>query len=179
MEKLSLKKKLLIVRLYLAGLSYSEIAAKAGVSKASVANILTELKVGQLPGIEDTADQIEALREVAVGLKEAQVTPVQAVVGLAVLAHLNELGVEPNQIAQVAAVCHDLAGEKVDAKDFMKAGLALEEVKKQTGLSVDDLESKAKGLQEAAAQLEPLATEAKEREKQVAELDAKKQALVH
>ena len=177
MEKVLVQKKLVVVRLYLAGLSYSETAAKAGVSKATVANIVAELKAGQLPGVGDIADQIEVLRELAVGLEKAQVTPVQAVVGLAVLTHLNELGVEPNEIAQVAAVCHDLAGEKGDPKAFMKAALALEEVKKHTGLNADELESKVKGLQEAAAQLEPLATESKARQKQVAELGAKKQGL--
>ncbi|MCJ7743647.1 MAG: helix-turn-helix domain-containing protein, partial [Dehalococcoidales bacterium] len=175
--KVLVQKKQVVVRLYLAGLSYSETAAKAGVSKATVANIVAELKAGQLPGVGDIADQIEVLRELAVGLEKAQVTPVQAVVGLAVLTHLNELGVEPNEIAQVAAVCHDLAGEKGDPKAFMKAALALEEVKKHTGLKADELESKVKGLQEAAAQLEPLATESIERQKQVAELGAKKQGL--
>ncbi|GAF88920.1 unnamed protein product, partial [marine sediment metagenome] len=41
MEKLSLKKKLLIIRLYTEGLSYSEIAIKASVGKGTVANVIT------------------------------------------------------------------------------------------------------------------------------------------
>jgi len=35
MRKLSLKKELTIVRLYLSGLSYGEISAKAGVAKGN------------------------------------------------------------------------------------------------------------------------------------------------
>jgi len=179
MEKLSLRKKLLVVRLYLAGLSYSEIAAKASVSKGAVAAIVAELKAGQLPGIGDITDQVEVLRDLSVGLKQSQVTPVQAVVGLAVLSHLDELGVEPKEVAQVVAVCHDLAGEKGDPKAFIKAALALEEAKKQTGLGIDELESKVKGLQEAAAQLEPQASKAKEMEQHIAKLDANEQELTH
>jgi len=177
MLKLSMQKKLLIVHLYLAGLSYAEIASKSNVSTGTVANVVAELKAGQLPGIEDIADEVEALRELAVGLSEAHVTPVQAVVGLTVLSHINELGVEPKEIAQVAAVCHDLAGEKGDAKAFMTAAINLEETKKKTGLSVDELDNKVKGLEESAAQLEPLANEEKVKKEQIAGLEAKKQEL--
>lgn len=179
MDKLSLRKKLLIVRLYLAGLSYAEIGSKANVSTGAVSNTVVELKAGQLPGVEDITDQIEVLRDLVVGLKQSQVTPVQAVVGLAVLSHLDELGIEPKEIAQVVAVCHDLTGEKGDPKAFIKAALALEEAKKQTGLGIDELESKVKGLQEAAAQLQPQASKAKEMEQHIAELGAKELELTH
>jgi len=40
MEKLSLKKKLFVIRLYFEGLSYDEISATAGVSKGTVANVI-------------------------------------------------------------------------------------------------------------------------------------------
>ena len=48
MQKLSLKKQLTIVRLYLAGLSYDEIAARCGVSKGTVANVIADLKAGRI-----------------------------------------------------------------------------------------------------------------------------------
>lgn len=177
MLKLSMQKKLLIIRLYLSGLSYAEIASKANVSTGTVANIVAELKAGQLPGIEDIADQVEALRELAVVLNEDQLTPVQAVVGLTVLSQINELGLEPKHFAQVAAIYHDLAGENGDAKAFMAAAINLEEVKKKTGLSLDELDNKVKALEESAAQLEPLAKEEKLKKEQIAGLEAKKQEL--
>jgi len=46
MEKLTTKKKLAVVRQYLSGLSYAEIAAKSGISKGMVANIVAELQGG-------------------------------------------------------------------------------------------------------------------------------------
>jgi len=38
MEKLTVRKKLAVVRLYLSGLSYDEIAARNGISKGTVAD---------------------------------------------------------------------------------------------------------------------------------------------
>jgi len=48
MEKLSLRKQLTIIRLYLSGYSFDEIAAQAGVSKGSVANVIADLKAGRM-----------------------------------------------------------------------------------------------------------------------------------
>jgi len=175
--KLSIEKKLLIIRLYLEGPPYSEIAAKAGVSTGAITNIVEELKAGKLPGIEDVSDQVDALRELAVGLNKAHITAVQAAVGLIVLNRLADLGVEPKDIDKVASICHDLTSGEGDPKTFMKAALALEEVRKQTGLAPDELEKKVKGLQEAASQLEPLASKAEEAKLQVDALETKKQEL--
>ena len=68
MEKLSLKKKLLIIRLYTEGLSYGDIANKAGVGKGTVANVITELKTGRFPEFGDLPEQLELIRELAVDL---------------------------------------------------------------------------------------------------------------
>ena len=49
MEKLPTKKKVAIVRQYLSGFSYDEIAAKNGVSKGTVTNVVTELRPENFP----------------------------------------------------------------------------------------------------------------------------------
>jgi len=82
MEKLSLKKKLLVIRLYLEGLSYGEIAIKASVGKGTVANVITELKAGKFPEFGDLSEQLELIRELAIDLRRAKLTPVQAAVGV-------------------------------------------------------------------------------------------------
>ncbi|GAI97746.1 unnamed protein product, partial [marine sediment metagenome] len=63
MEKLSLKKNLFVIRLYFEGLSYDEIAAKAGVGKGTVTNVITELKAGRFPELGDLSEQIDSFRE--------------------------------------------------------------------------------------------------------------------
>lgn len=177
MIKISIQKKLLVVRLYLEGLPYSEIAAKSGISTGAITAIVGELKSGKLPGIEDIIDQVDTLRELAVGLNKANMTAIQAAVGLIVLQRLSELDIEPKDIDHVASLCQDLTDGNTDAKAFMKAALALEKVKKETGLPPGELENKVKGLQEAASQLGPLAAEAKEKQIEVDKLEAKWQGL--
>ena len=49
MQEISLKKKMSIIKLYLEGLSYDEIAARGNISKGKVANIISELKAGRFP----------------------------------------------------------------------------------------------------------------------------------
>lgn len=81
MEKLSVKKQLTIVRLYLSGLSYSQIVAKTGVSKGTVANVIAALKAGQFAEAQLPAEQIELLHELATDLHQLNLDPAQAVTG--------------------------------------------------------------------------------------------------
>lgn len=177
MEKLSLKKKLLIIRLYTEGLSYNEIAIKAGVGKGTVANVIAELKSGRFPEFGDLPEQLELIRELATDLRRARLTPVQAAVGVSVLFRLQELGVEPGEIEGLSALYRTLTTEGTDMQSFIRIALSLEEVRKHTGLSVDELEMKVKGLEESASRLEPLAKRVAEREVQLTALDGKSQKL--
>ena len=95
MEKLSLRKQLIIIKLFFDGLSYDEIAAKAGVSKDSVANVISDLKGGRFPEAGDVSEQIELLRELAINLRRSRLTPGRAAIGVAALSHLQEFGLEP------------------------------------------------------------------------------------
>ena len=100
MERLSAKKKLAIVRQYLSGLSYDEMAVKSGVSKGTVANVVADLKAGRFPEAADVVDQIELLRELSLDLKRLKLTPVQCATGLIVLARIYECGLDPADIGR-------------------------------------------------------------------------------
>ena len=178
MEKLSLKKKLLIIRLYTAGLSYDDIANKAGVGKGTVGNVITELKAGRFPEFGDLPEQLELIRELAVDLKRARLTPVQAAVGTMVLSRLQELGVEPGEIEGFSALCRTLNTDGIDITFFIRAALAFEEQRERTGLSVEELEMKVNGLEESVSRLEPLAKEVADCETQLTELNAQSKSLV-
>ena len=178
MEKLSLKKILLVIRLYFEGLSYSEIAVKAGVSKGSVSNIILELKAGKFPQYGDLSEQLDMLRELAVDLKRTGTTPVQAAVGISVLSRLQELGIEPNEIEGLSALCQTLNADGIDIPSFIKATLAFEETRKRTGLSVDELETKAKDLEESVSRLKPLAKEIARKETRLTELNEQSESIL-
>lgn len=57
MQKLSMRKILAVVRLYLNGFSYDEIHAKADVSKGTVANIVADLKAGRILHVNEPLEQ--------------------------------------------------------------------------------------------------------------------------
>ncbi len=109
MPELSMRKRLNVVRLYFQGLSYEAIVTRAGVAKGSVVNVINEVKAGHFPQIRNLEDEVEALREVAVGLNRTQMSVSQAAVGLVVLQELQSLGVEPGELEQVLALFRQLA----------------------------------------------------------------------
>ena len=90
MDKLSMKKKLGVVKQYLDGLSYDQIAAKSGISKGSVANIIVSLKAGMFLETVGIVEDIELLRELSQELKQQNLTPGQCATGLITLNQIKE-----------------------------------------------------------------------------------------
>ena len=97
MPELSMRKRLNVVRFYFQGLPYEEIVTRAGVAKGTVVNVINELKAGRFPQVTNLEDEVEALREVAVGLKRTNMSVSQAASGLVALQWLESLGVEPGE----------------------------------------------------------------------------------
>jgi len=176
MEKLSLRKQAMIVRLYLNGLSYGEIAARVGVSKGTVANVITELKAGRFPEASNVSEQLELLRELAIDLRRYKLTPGRAAAGVAVLSRLQELAVEPADIERFTTVCHTLTQE-TDIQAFVKAALDIAALEKRTSLSFYDLEKKAHDLEQAVTNLEPLTQQVQEHREQLRKLGEQRQRL--
>ena len=179
MQKLSLSKQLSIVRLYLSGFSYDEIATRSGVSKGTVANVVADLKAGRIIDVHEPVEQLELLRELAIDLRRLKLTLGQAVTGTAIVSRLQELSVEPGDIERWATMCRHLAGEEAEAQAFVRAALNLEEVRERTGLSAEALEEKVHGLEQKVARLEPLAQELKGRQQQLEEQEKRRQALAN
>ena len=177
MEKVSAKKRMTAVRSYLAGMSYDEIAAKASVSKGTVANVISDLKAGRVPEAGDVSEQLDLLRELAVDMRKSELTPGRATVGIAALSRLQEFGLEPAEIERFADVCHTLTPE-TDVQAFTMAVLAVEEVCKHTGLSLDALEKKAHDLEKKVAELEPLAKQSHEQQALLKDLNSQRQSVV-
>jgi uncharacterized protein YoxC len=175
-EKLPVSKIKAIIRLYLNGLSYSEIAAKVGVSKGTVSNVVADLKAGKFPEAGDVSEQIELLHDLAIDLKKYRITAGQAVAGVNTLTRLHELGLEPTDLERVKDMSRSLPPDAA-LPGFIKAALAFDKTYRRTGISFEELEIKIAELEETASRLEPLAKQTKEQRHQVEELDRKKQSL--
>ena len=177
MQKLSLTKQLVIVKQYLGGLSYDEIAAQAEVSKGTVANVVADLKAGHILDAEETVEQLELLRVLATELRRLQLTPAQAVIGTAIVSHLQELEIEPGEIERYVAMCRHLAGDETRPQVLVRSALYLEQLEARTGLSPEALEDKVRTLQEEVTRLETLVQELKESRHEVKNLQKQRRNL--
>lgn len=178
MERLTAKKKLAVVRLYLSGLSYDEIAARSGVSKGTVANVVTELKAGTVPEAADVGEHIELLRELSLDLKQSKLTPGQCAVGLILLTRISECGLDPADIDRWPMILKVVRNED-DAKEFVRLIYSIQEVQQRSGLSIEALDNKVHELEKKAADLEPVSDKLKDSKKELAELTRQRDELAN
>jgi len=176
MEKLSTKKKLAVVRQYMSGLSYDEIAAKSGVSKGTVANVVADLKVGRFPEAADVGEHVELLRELSLDLKRSKLTPGQCATGLLLLTRINECGLDPADIDHWPMILKSVRNEE-EAQEFVRLVYSIQEVQQRSGLDLEALDNKAHELERKAADLEPMSGKIKDCKKQLAELTRQRQEL--
>jgi len=176
MEKLSAKKKGTIIRQYLSGLSYGEIAAKSGVSKGTVANVVTDLKAGRFPEAADVVDHIELLRELSIDLKSSNLTLGQCAMGLTVLTRITECGLDPADIDRWSPILKSV-GTEAKVQELVNMIYNIQEVQKRTGLSLEELDDKVHELEGKAAELEPMSKKHEDYTKQLAELTKQRENL--
>jgi len=178
MEKLSAKKKLTVVKHYLSGQSYDEIAVKSGVSKGTVANVVVELKAGRFLEAADAAEHIELLRELSTDLKQSKLTTGQCAIGLIVLNRINECGLDPADIDRWPLILKS-AGNEDEAQEFVRLVYSIQEVQKRTGLSLNALDNKVHELERKAADLEPMSGKLEDCKKQLADLTKRREGLAN
>ena len=176
MERLTAKKKLAVVRLYLSGLSYDDIAARSGVSKGTVANVVTELKAGMVPEAADVGEHIELLRELSFDLKRSKLTPGQCAMGLILLTRISECGLDPADIDRWPMILKVVRNED-DAKEFVRLIYSIQEVGQRSGLGIEALDNKVHELEKKAADLEPVSDKMKDSKKELAELTKQRDEL--
>lgn len=176
MEKLTAKKKETIIRLYLSGLSYDEIATKTSVSKGSISNVVTELKVGKFPEASNVGEHIELLRELSQDLRRLKVTPGQCAIGLILLTRINECGLDPADLDRWPLILKSVGNED-EAQEFVRLVYSIQEIQKRSGLSLEALDNKWHELERKVADLEPIAKQHQDYEKQIAELTRQRENL--
>ena len=177
MEKLSPKKKLSLVRLYLSGLSYDEIAVKTGVSKGTVANVVTELKAGAFPEAADAAEQIELLRELSLDLKHSGLSPGQCGVGLAVISRIKECGLDAADIDRLPLILK-MAGSEEKAKEFVELVYRIDQYQKKSGMTLEQADEKLQALEAKANQLSPVLKQLEERQAEVKQLTKRRDDFI-
>jgi len=178
MERLTAKKKLAVVRLYLSGLSYDDIAARSGVSKGTVANVATDLKAGMIPEAADVGEYIELLRELSFDLKRSELTPGQCAVGLILLNQISECGLDPADINRWPMILKSVRNED-DINEFVRLVYSIQEAQQRSGLSLEALDNKVQELERKAADLEPISDKLEDHKKQLVELTKQREELAN
>ena len=178
MERLTAKKKLAVVRLYFSGLSYNEIAARSGVSKGTVANVVAELRAGVIPEAADVGEHIELLRELSLDLKQSKLSPGQCAVGLILLTRISECGLDPADIDRWPVILKVVRNED-DAKEFVRLIYSIQEVQQRSGLSIEALDNKVHELEKKAGDLGPMSDKLKDCKKQLTELIRQRDELAN
>jgi len=178
MERLTAKRKLAVVRLYFSGLPYDEIAAKCGVSKGTVANVVAELKAGTVPEAADVGEHVELLRELSIELKQSKLTPAQCAIGLILLTRISECGLEPADIDRWPMILKTVRNED-DAGEFVRLIYSIQEVQQRSGLSIEALDKKVHESEKKAADLESVSDELENSKKELADLTKQRDELAN
>ena len=176
MEKLSARKKLNIVKQFLSGMSYDEIASKEKVSKGSVANIVTEFKAGEFPEAAELGEQVELLRELSIELKRSKLSPGQCTAGLMVLDRIKECGLSPSDIGRLPLILKS-ANSESEAQEFVNLVHSIQAVLEERGLDINGLAKWVQELEKKANDLKPIVRKRDDCRKQLAGLEGQRDEL--
>lgn len=131
-----LHRRLKVVELYFAGLSYDEIVKKTGVAKGTVAGIVEALKDGQFPQFEQLTEHLDELREMVVAIKKSQISPSEAIFLFIIVKKLIPLGVEPAQLESWVTMCRAVPEGEFSRSQIIQAAIRLAKLE-QEGLSYE------------------------------------------
>lgn len=163
MKPITLNIKTKVVKLFLGGYSYDEIAQQVGIAKGSVVNIIDEFREGSLPLPPGMTEYVDELRHLVVDLKKHQTSVSQAKSYLKLHARLQDMGVNSEEVEQWLDVCQSIASPTASNAQFVKAALELAELESMNGSSyeslLDDYQEKAKTLQKLDAGIEKRSAE--------------------
>ena len=177
MKELTITQKLKVVKLFLTGLSYDEIAEQTGISKGSVVNIVNEFREGHLPLPPGMTEYIDQLRSLVVDMLKSNTT-VSALKNYVKLhAKLQDMGVGGEQLEQWLDICQSIASKEVATNQFVQSALELAKATSGGGLSyaevVADYNTKLdaskqldKDIRQKKEELDLLRAQAKEEKKQ-------------
>lgn len=131
-------KRLEVAKLYFDGLGYDDIGRRTGVAKGTVAAIVGELRDGKFPQFEQVAGLVSELRELAVGLRKAEMAPAEAVFLFLVAKKLVGSGVDPAHLGAWVEMCQSIPEGEFPRSQVIQAATRLVELEQKGGLSYEE-----------------------------------------
>jgi hypothetical protein len=186
---INLTSKNRVVKLFLNGISYDQIARQVGIAKGSVVNIINDFREGVLQVLPDMTEYIDTLRQVAVDLRKNNTSIAQVKSCLKLDIKLREMEVSSEEAEHLLDICHDMASPTVSTDRFVAASLELARSTTESGLSYGDVLNdynaklkKSRALSKELERNEQRLTDSKahhreEKEQATRELDAVTKAI--
>jgi hypothetical protein len=139
MRELTVQQKSMVIKLFLEGCSYDEIATKRGIAKGSIANIIEDIRTGSLPLPTDIAGYVDDLRKIAVDMRKNNTNVSELIPCLMIHNKLKGMGISNHQIDSWIDICRHIAREDVSNRQFVDAAFELARLTSKTGMSYESL----------------------------------------
>jgi hypothetical protein len=133
MKGISMKEKNMVIKLFLEGESYDDIAQQVGIAKGSVVNIIDEFRDGVLQVPTGLTGYVDLLRKLAVDLRKNHTTVQQAMSCHKLETRIKAKGVSGEKLEQWLDVVESIAKPGVSNEDFIQAALELAEATVKSG----------------------------------------------
>jgi mevalonate kinase len=153
-KEITINTKIKVIKLFLSGLSFDEIAQQCGIAKGSVVNIVNEFREGHLPLPPGMMEYIDQLRTLVVDMLKSNTT-VSALKNYVKLhAKLQDMGVAGEQLEQWLDICQNIASKEVSSNQFVQSALELAQFTSGSGLSYADVITDYEAKLDASKQLD-------------------------
>jgi DNA-binding transcriptional regulator GbsR (MarR family) len=139
MKTITINTKFKVIKLFLSGISFDEIAQQTGISKGSVVNIVNEFREGHLPLPPGMTEYVDQLRTLVVDMLKYNTTVPTLKNYVKLHAKLQEMGVGGEQFEQWLGICGDISTAEVSSNQFVQAALDLASAASGSGLSYADV----------------------------------------
>lgn len=143
MRQISFQQKMEVIELYLEGYSTNEIVDKSQISKGAVISIIQDAREGKFPGLE-LKDRVDELHSLSVRLREKTLDLTQARLGFTFLKRLLDMNIEPDNLNEWIDFNSEIS--PTPPEGFIPAAMELFHIQRATGMSYDEIASKAKEL---------------------------------
>jgi phage shock protein A len=153
MREISFQKKMVVIELYLDGLSTNQIVDKSRVSKGAVVSIIKDAREGNFPALE-LKERVDELHNLSVRLRKEELDLTQAKLGFAFLRRLQNMDIEPGRLKEWIDFSSGIS--PTPPEGFIPAAMELFHIEKATGRSYTEIASE---VQELSGQREKLVKE--------------------
>ena len=143
-----------ILRMYLEGLSFDQIADHAGVGKGSVVEVVRRMKSGAYEEYQDTQDIVDDLRDIALFVRKEFSGDLQRCHdGALALVSLNRLGIDPAKLPEFVRLCEYLAPSEATAKEFAEIAMWARRLQNALDIPLPELPQYVESLTEKVKSL--------------------------